>query len=56
MGSFMFPKAQCLATPQMYHLFPGVARVIISFPVVRASFAGGIEHCWKAVPLTLNTL
>ena len=52
------PDQQCLpsAFPQMYHLFPGVARVITSFPLIIASFSGGTLHCSKAEPLTLKTL
>ena len=58
MVSFWFPTSQCLATPQMYHLFPAVASVITSFPLVKVSLpaGAGIAHCWKPVPLTLTTV
>lgn len=56
MKSFWFPTSQCLETPQMYHFFPGVARVITSFPLVKASVPAGATQSWKPVPLTLSTL
>lgn len=45
MKSFWLPTSQCFPTPQMYHFLPGVARVITSFPVVKASETGGTKHC-----------
>jgi hypothetical protein len=56
MTSFWFLTSQCLATPQMYHFFPGIAKVITSLPLVRASVPAGAAHCLKPVPLTLRTL
>ena len=58
MASFWFLTSQCLATPQIYHLFLEVTRVITSFPLVRVSLpaGAGIAHCWKPVPLTLTTM
>jgi hypothetical protein len=56
MKSFWFPTSQCLATPQMYHLFLGVSRGITSFTLVRVPLLADVAHCWKLVPLTLITL
>ena len=48
-ASCMFRNAECLATPQIYHLFPGVARVITSFSDVRASFIGGGDWAVRSI-------
>lgn len=55
MESFM-PWSQWFLTPQMYHLFPGVLRGILSFPLVNASFSVGLVQSWNPVPFTLYTL
>lgn len=56
MASFI-PFPQWPETPQMYHLVPGVARVIMSFPLVRRLANFGATHCRKSsVVFSLKTL
>lgn len=56
MASFIGPLSQWLPIPQMYHFFPGVARGMTSFPVVKGAAVNGGAHSWNSVAFTLMTL
>lgn len=51
------PAPQWPLTPQMYHLFPAAANLMVSFPVnePKLRFVGTLQ-LWKSVPFTLYTL
>uniref|UniRef100_A0A7N0SWX9 SHSP domain-containing protein n=1 Tax=Kalanchoe fedtschenkoi TaxID=63787 RepID=A0A7N0SWX9_KALFE len=53
--SFCLNSLQWVPRPQIYHFFPGVAKVMTSCPVVRTPFPGTV-HVWKSCWSTLNTL
>lgn len=55
-ASFMFPVAQWVALVHKYHFFPALARVIISFPVVRATLVAAGVQFWNETKSALWTL
>lgn len=51
------PPSQWPLTPQMYHLLPVVANLIVSFPVNEPKLLlDGTVQLWKSSPFTLYTL
>lgn len=59
MASFWPRSAQCLlgpTLPQMYHFFPGVARGIVSFPLMSGSLSFEATQSLNSSAFTLITL